>query len=486
MINTQNQQSILEKNNFYLMGIKGVAMTSLAQILLQAGKTVSGCDVAEDFVTQKILGELNLQVDVGFDHQLPAETEVVIYTAAHQGPENPIVSQAKGKQIAVLSQAEALALFFNQKKGVAVCGVGGKSTVSAMISWILTQLNMNPSFSVGVGKIMGLDYTGRWQANSQWFVAEADEYVINPKAVENNQPITPRFSFLNPEICVCTNLNYDHPDVYQNLEQTKQVFADFYQQIVDNGSLIFNAECQNMNQLLATQKSGLEKRGIKILTYGENKNADLQLLASRVENQASHAEILLKSTQEKYQLKLRIPGKFNLYNAMAALLAVAQMGVSFEKAIESLANFQSTMRRFEFVGEKNGVLYLDDYAHHPDEIKQTILAFDQWFPKKRKVIAFQPHTYSRTKQLFTDFTEALGSSSEVILLDIFSSAREKYDPTVSSDLLAEAVKKNHPDCKIINLKTVESLADYCQHQLQRGDALLTMGAGDIYKVHRLV
>ncbi|MEA2056583.1 MAG: cyanophycin synthetase, partial [Patescibacteria group bacterium] len=342
-----------------------------------------------------------------------------------------------------------------------------------------------PSFSVGVGKIVGMDYTGRWQTDSQWFVAEADEYVIDPQAVANNQPITPRFSFLKPQICVCTNLSYDHPDVYQNLEQTKQIFADFYHQINVGGSLIFNADCQNMQQLLLTEKLSLEKKEIKILSYGENEETDLQLLNNKVENKNNFGEFLFKPTQKKYQLKLSVPGKFNLYNAMAALLTVQQMGVSFDEAIKTLADFQNTMRRFEYTGEKNGVTYLDDYAHHPHEIEQTIKAFTQWFPNKRKVVAFQPHTYSRTKQLFPGFVKALGSASEVVLLDIFPSAREKYDSSVSSDLLVESVKKNHPDCIIANLKTIESLADYCRHQLKQGDTLITMGAGDIYKVHQL-
>ncbi|MBD3250290.1 MAG: UDP-N-acetylmuramate--L-alanine ligase, partial [Candidatus Pacebacteria bacterium] len=156
-------------------------------------------------------------------------------------------------------------------------------------------------------------------------------------------------------------------------------------------------------------------------------------------------------------------------------------------SIKVLAEFQSTMRRFEKVGVKQGVVYYDDYAHHPHQLKSTIKAFEQWLPEaNRLIIAFQPHTYSRTKKLFDQFVEALGQAQEIVLLDIFASAREKFDPTVSSDLLVEAAKTKFPRLKIANLKTIKSLADYCQNQLGPGDALITLGAGDIYQVHQLI
>ncbi len=471
-------------NHFYLMGIKGVAMTSLAQILLDLNKQVTGCDVPDQFVTQKILDRLPIKIDAGFIHQLSKNIECVIYTGAHGGVKNPVVEQAIEKNIPIISQAEALACLFNQKKGVAVCGVGGKSTVSAMITWILEKNNLQPSFSVGVGEILGMKRTGQWRASSEIFVAEADEYVINPgEQITSNNKFIPRFSFLTPSITICTNLEYDHPDVYSSLNHTREIFTQFFLQIKPGGTLIINQDNQNLQEITKSLKLELRKKQIKILRFGTS-DADCQLLKHEIIKQTNIGKIQLNGQQ--YQLKLKIPGKFNLLNALSACLATQELGVSIENSLSALAQFQNTQRRFEFKGEKNGVLYYDDYAHHPNEVRETILALQKWHPDRRRVIAFQPHTYSRTKKLLAGFATALSQADEVLLLDIFPSARENYDPTISSDILLEKIKELNPEIKISNLKTISSLADYCQHQLETGDVILTMGAGDIYEVHERV
>ena len=230
---------ILSFENFYLVGIKGVAMTSMAQLLVDAKKTVSGSDVEEKFVTQEILDQLQVKIDLNFTAPLPADTDCVIYTAAHQALKNPQVEQAINKKIPAISQAEAVASLFNQQLGIAVCGVGGKSTVSAMISWILNDLKHDFSFSVGVGNIPGINKTGQWKPSAKYFAIEADEYVINPQA-NGEEKIIPRFSFLKPKLTVCTNLKFDHPDVYRDFEHTKQVYNDFFRQIKPDGQLIVN------------------------------------------------------------------------------------------------------------------------------------------------------------------------------------------------------------------------------------------------------
>ncbi len=480
------QQPLFQFEHFYLMGIKGVAMTSLAQILIQAGKEVRGCDVKDGFVTQRILNQLPIKSDVGFDHKLPRNTDVVIYTAAHNGPENQIVQQAKQKDIPTFSQAEALSLLANQKQGIAVCGVGGKSTVSAMITWILSKLGYKPSFSVGVGDIIGLGKTGQWNNKTDWFVAEADEYVTNPSAARQGKTLTPRFSYLQPEITVCTNLNYDHPDVYDDLNHTKQTFAEFFKKIQAGGRLIYNADCENVVDVVDSVTAAIDQKNIIHSSFGQSNQADLVLLEDKVKDQTNYGRIKFSQTNQTYQLKLKVPGKFNLLNAMAAILAVIPVGISIEEAIQALASFHSTMRRFELVGIKDKVVYLDDYAHHPDEIRKTISAFKKWYPDKRRIVAFQPHTFSRTKQLLDAFVNSLASASEVLLLDIFPSAREKYDPTISSELIVDKIKNKYPETRVANLKTINSLADYCQHQLESGTALMTMGAGDIYKVHQQI
>jgi len=473
---------ILTYQNFYLVGLKGVAMTSLAQCLLDAGKKVSGSDVAENFVTQGLLAQLPLKIDTDFAQPIPDEVDCLIYTAAHHGKNNPQVQAAIAKNIPVYSQAEALGSLFNQKQGIAVCGVGGKSTVSAMIAWILSQISINnqPSFSIGVGNIPGLNKTGQWRASSQYFVAEADEYVTNPEEIRAGEPPQPRFSYLQPFITVCTNIKFDHPDVYRDFEQTVATFKKFFQQIKAGGKLIMNADDQS------TYEEMFEFQGsdLPVEFFGETPAASWQLTHYKANQGLTQSKFIYQD--QIYELSLQIPGQYNALNALAAIAACQTINIPIDQSIQALAKFNSTMRRFEHLGQKNGVEYYDDYAHHPSELRAVIKAIQEWYPDRRIVIAFQPHTYSRTKQLFAEFAAALTTAPEVILLDIFASARENFDPTINCDQLVKRVKQLEPQTKISNLKTIENLAKFCQTELKSGDVLITLGAGDIYQVHDLL
>lgn len=463
--------NILGFSNFYFVGIKGVAMTSLAQILIDADKKVQGSDVPQKFVTENKIQELKIKVD-HFDLPLPSEIDCVVYTAAHNGVNNPQVQWAQKHNIPTFSQAEALSFFFNSKKGIAVCGVGGKSTTSAMITWILKNIGKNPSFSVGVGNIPGLEKTGAW-TDSKCFVAEADEYVIDPSAPEKGIEITPRFSFLKPFVNICTNLRYDHPDVYRDFEHTKEVFLKFFQQTQDDGFLVINADDQEMVNLA-------KKTSKKIITFGENENADFQL--TNYSSQEGTTKGTFKYKEQSYSLKMQIPGKFNILNALAAIAAIAPLHPEV-LTHHNLRNFRSTARRFENMGKINGVQCFDDYAHHPKEVAAAIQALNEWYPKARKVIAFQSHTYSRTKQLFADFVDSFSKADEVVMIDIFSSAREKSDTTVSSTILCKTIEDKFPKIKAKNLETLENLSEFFKKSLQPGDVFLTLGAGDIYEVY---
>jgi UDP-N-acetylmuramate--alanine ligase len=477
--------SILDYQTFYLVGIKGVAMTALANCLVDAGKTVRGSDVAEQFVTQTQLDNLGCTIDTSFDPSLISDSDCVVYTAAHQGPANPQVQAAKAAGIPTLSHAEALGSLFNQKQGIAVCGVGGKSTTSAMITWILyhhaTQPDQQPSYVIGVGGIPGLVKTGQWNPASPYFVAEADEYVTDPQAVHRGEPITPRFSYLQPSVTVCTNLRFDHPDVYRDFEHTKQTYTQFFNQIKSAGWLVVNGDDQPLTELA---KAWQTKNTGKVATFGKQPSNDLILL--NYQSSAGKTTSQLQAGNETATLELIIPGEFNVMNALAAIAVTTQLGVSLTEACHHLTSFASTMRRAEFVGEKAGVKYYDDYAHHPNEVAQIIKAFTEWYPNRRVVIAFQSHTFSRTKQLFDEFVTALATAKEVVMIDIFPSAREAFDATITSDLLCQAVEQHHPQVKATNLHTISNLAEFCRHELKPGDVLVTVGAGDIYQVHSQV
>jgi UDP-N-acetylmuramate--alanine ligase len=472
----------IENFNFkacHLVGIKGVGMTSLAQILLDAGAAVTGCDVAEDFVTKKILDRLGINIIEGFDKTPPSGTDAIIYSAAHSGKNNPQVMKAVELGLPIFSHAEILGYFFNLQKGVAVCGVGGKSSTSAMIVWIMSKLNMEPSFSVGVGEIIGLEKTGQLNKQSKWFVAEADEFVMDPSAPSRGEQLVPRFMTMLPFLTVSKELIWDHPDVYPTEGKYLAAFEDFFGQIDENGSLIYQ---------LQTNLPGIKNSAKKEISYQEirDEKRDLAKTCYQILNgvgQSTQAKLWLENTE--YHIKLNIPGRFNIDNAVAAILACKEMGIAPADSAHALESFQSTTRRVEKIGEKNGVMYYDDYAHHPHELSNVISSFQEWFAGRRIVIAFQPHTYSRTKELFDGFIASLSTAKELLLLDIFASARESVDPEVSSLKLVNAIKQAGHN-QVTHLASVKELAEYCLSNLQPNDVLLTIGAGDIYQVHEMI
>lgn len=465
-------------HHVYLVGIKGVGMTALAQCLADYGLKVSGTDVEEEFITQRIIQARDFRLDVGFDHQLPKDVDLLVYTAAHQSANNPLVVQAKQKKIPILSLAEATALFFNQKQGIAVAGVGGKSTTSAMLAFVMEKLNADPSYIVGVGEIKGLKTTGRYQAKGKFFVAEADEYASNPDAVKSGASLIARFSYLNPEIIVCTNLRFDHPDVYQSFEQTQETFLDFFKQLKQGGKLVVNLDQLELMEL--AKKLVAARPDIKIVSFGNADPADYQLGRVTLARGHNQAEIFIH--RQPHQLVLDIPGKFNFNNALATIAVLDQLGFKLNQVLASLQQFRSTGRRLEFLGEKDGILHYDDYAHHPSEIELSFQALADWYQPNSLWVAFQPHTYSRTKSLWEDFVRALSNIPNLILVDIFSSARETKDSSVSCQKLADTLNKNRT-------QPVPVVTDYQQLQalypklVMPGQVFMTMGAGDLYLAH---
>lgn len=458
----------------HLVGIKGVAMTSLAQILADAEYLITGSDVVEDFVTATQLAKLSVAIQAGFSEELPANTEVVIYTAAHQADQNPQVQQARKKNIPCFSQAEAISLFANSKHCIAVCGVGGKSTVSAMITWILEWNQLHPSFSVGVGNIVGLDRTGAWRVGGHHFVVEADEYVTDPVAVQHGAAGTPRFSYLKPNVLVATNITFDHPDVYRDFDHTKQTFAGFFSKLPHDGSLILTDQVANLQ---------LPLPNCQILHISSQKNSDIWYEYLPQASTAGKTIARLHASHKTYTLELRLPGEYNVQNAVCAVAAATTAGVSIPDALAALKEFKSTQRRFEHKLSWPNAEFYDDYAHHPNELKAVITALKEWYPNTETVIAFQPHTFSRTRSLLADFAESLRLADRLVLLDIFASAREADDPTMTSSVLAHKVSELRPELPVKVLPDTDALAQYFKTQLSEHVVVLTVGAGDIYEVY---
>ncbi len=439
---------LLAAKKIHLVGIKGVALTALALCLSDAGIEVSGSDVAEEFVTEGVLKKRGFKLYASFSPtHIKKDLDLVVYTGAHQGVHNPEVVAAQKLGISVISHAQALGELTESKKLIAVCGTGGKSTTSAMLAWVLEQTGKSPGFAVGVGNISNFGVSGRFHKDSAWFVAEADEYAVDPTA-----DLRPRFVFLHPQIIICTNLKYDHPDIYPTFEDTKAVFLAFFNTLPDSGSLILNGD-----------------------------DSVLVSLSSKLATKAK--VIMVKKSSLDKTMKLTLPGEFNLMNAQMALTAASSLGIKETEIKEALSGFDGTTRRFEKKGVVGGADWYDDYAHTPEEVEVTLKALRERYPNKNIIAVFQPHTYSRTKALFSGFSRCFTKADEVVLLDIFASAREKMDTSVSSDLLAESIIKLGQNSSVKNMKTITAAAKYLVGQISTESVVMTLGAGDVYKIY---
>ncbi len=467
----KNNIDIEKISRVHFTGIKGVGMTALALALRDMGKIITGDDTEEIFVTDEVLKKENIQWGVGFtDGFLKFKPDLLITTAAHGGLNNPQVLAAKKAEVPVLTYAEALAKLAGLKKLITVCGVGGKTTISSMLSVVLEYAGMEPSFVVGVGNIYPLNTPGKYNTNGKYFVCEADEYAISP-GVNNN----PKFSLFSPDIVVVTNIEYDHPDIYKSISDNKKAYRDFLLKIPKSGLVIANYDNKNTIQIV---------RGIKakVITYGENSNADYQLKNFRTP--PNKTEYSIYSKKDKVYLAnigLNTPGIFNALNALAAFVVCRTLGMDIAKIKNALESYLGCRRRVQYMGNHYDADFYDDYAHHPNEVEKVIVALKGWYPDKKLITIFQPHTYSRTKALMNDFSKAFKDSDIVIFMDIYSSARENPDPTVSSKILAGKAKQY---CRnSIYLSTQKKVLGWIKKNVNDKCVVLTLGAGDIFHIY---
>ncbi|HLE48744.1 MAG TPA: UDP-N-acetylmuramate--L-alanine ligase [Patescibacteria group bacterium] len=455
----------------HLTGIKGVGMTAMALYLQDIGINISGSDVSEVFVTDEILKKRNIKWLTGLsDKNVDKDTDLLITTAAHGGLGNVEVEYAKKKGIPVMTYAEVLAQAAGEKETIGVCGVGGKTSISSILSVVLDTAGMKPSFIVGVGNIYPLGVPGKYEKDGRNFICEADDYVISP-GIDNR----PKFSLLTPKIVIATNIEYDHPDIYENFEKTKEVFTQFFQKIPKFGHLIANADNANTMSVAKNFRNNL-------VTYGFEDSVDYRIQKLKFENQKSIFSIYNKKKKKVIEnIRINLPGKFNVENATAAYVAGDLLGIDEISLKSGLERYLGCRRRFEDMGMFFGGKFFDDYAHHPGEIVATLKAAKDWFPKRRLVAVFQPHTYSRTKALFDDFARSFSEANLVALMDIYSSAREKFDPGISSEELAKKTKTFNKNCFYVG--DHKMTVKWMEENIKSGDVVITMGAGDIFHIY---
>ena len=444
-------------------------MTNLVVLLKKMGKNVSGCDLKEEFITDKLLLDNKINWTVGFNpDKLPEKTDLIVYSAAHGGTNNPLIIKAiKNLEINIVSQAQLLGELMNQfKNKIAVCGCHGKTTTSSLLVYALDKLRQHPSYLVGVPFFTG--HQGGDFQEKKYFVVEADEYGVNPP-----QDLTPKFQLLNPNYIIATNIDFDHPDVYKNIEETKKAFKKFF----DNNNLGSTAPrlllCADDKNLMDVAKKLAKK---SYLTYGFDKHADYQIDDWRTDEEGSSFSV------NKFIYKISLFGEKNISNAVAVISFLLHLGFSQEKIREAIKDFVGAERRFEKIYFKNNIYLFDDYAHHPAEITATINAAKSRFKNRRIIVIFQPHTYSRTSNLLGEFAESLSLADICLVLPIFASARENAkDFNVSSKDIVDKIKDSlNKDC--LYSGSHEQLIDQLNKIVKPGDVIFTIGAGDVYKL----
>ncbi len=460
--------------NIHFVGIKGVGQAALAIMAKEAGFKVSGSDIEEEFITSAPLKKVGITPFLGFSTENVDDSDLVITTGAHDGYDNVEVKQAKKRGIKVISKGEAVGIFMDgnifQRKtiGISVAGSHGKTTLTAMIATIFREAGLNPSYIVGTGEIPSLGNPGHF-GKGKFFIAEADEY-----ATESKYDKTPQFFWQHPKIAAFTNIELDHPDLYKNVEEVRGAFLKFAKQLPKDGVLVCCGDDPQIRVLLKNFSG-------RSITYGFSPNCDYVLHNVNVSGLQTFFWVKSKGASLG-QFCLNIPGEHNALNALAAYLVSLEAGVSSERIKKALVVYKGSKRRFEEVGKlKSGALLFDDYAHHPTEIMKTLKTFRQSFPKYKIVCIFQPHTYSRTKELFEQFITSFKGADIVIITNIFSSQREKNDKSISSKILAEGVAKfNRKTLFLPNLADVVEYID--KNRFDDKVVIITMGAGDVYKI----
>lgn len=442
----------------HFIGIGGISMSGLAEILLNEDFTISGSDTKESPLTNHLkekgaailYGQKASNITDGID--------LVVYTAAiHE--DNEEFMEVKRRSLPMLSRAELLGqLMTNYETPIAVSGTHGKTTTTSMISHVLLSGNQDPTISVG-GILKAIGGNIR-VGNSEVFITEACEY-------------TNSFLHFFPKIGVILNIEEDHMDFFKDIEDIRNSFYQFSKLLPADGTLVINSDIDRYEELI-------KDLDCNVITYGlKNKPALHYSTANISHDEPGNVSFdLIKNGTPAERIFLSVNGDHNVSNALASIAVGELIGISMEQIKEGLLSFTGTDRRFEYKGELNGFTIIDDYAHHPTEIKATLTAAKH-YPHKEVWCVFQPHTYTRTQAFFHEFAEALALADHVVLADIYA-ARETDTLGISSEMLAEEVKKLGADaCYLSSFEAIESfLLEHCQ----KGDLLITMGAGDVVNI----
>jgi len=443
----------IEKIHF--VGIGGIGMSGIAEVLLNLGYKVSGSDLRESDTTERLRG-LGGEICIGHAADNLANVDVVVTSTAVQG-DNPEVIEAKRRMVPVIPRAEMLAELMRMKYGIAIAGTHGKTTTTSMVATVLTHAGIDPTIVIG-GKLNTLGSNAKL-GQGKFLVAEADESDGS-------------FLTLSPTIAVVTNIDADHLDYYTGgLEEIKDTFVSFINKVPFYGLAVLCLEDRNITEIIPRIKK-------RFMTYGLSSQADLRATHVKLDGFNTSFTAHYKGYRLG-EISFKMPGAHNVLNALACTAVALELDVPFDKIQEGFAQFGGVGRRFTVKGDKNGIMVVDDYGHHPAEIRATLSAARNGWPERRLVVAFQPHRYSRTKELFNDFVTCFYDADLLVLTDIYAASEQPIEG-VSAERLAEEVRR-HGQRDVTYIPDRLALPDHLAGVIKEGDIVITMGAGNIWQ-----
>lgn len=442
----------------HFVGIGGAGMGGIAEVLLNLGYQVSGSDIQENSMTRRLC-KCNAKIIIGHDAKNIQDCDVVVVSSA-VSDENPEVLAARELRLPVVPRAEMLSELMRFRYGIAVAGTHGKTTTTSLIASLLAEGNLDPTFVIG--GLLNSSGSNARLGESRYLVAEADESDAS-------------FLYLQPMLAVITNIDADHLETYGgDFNRLQETFLEFLHHLPFYGQAVLCLDDEHICSLLPQITR-------PVVTYGVNKDADIIASNIRQIEQKTRFDVQIPGAEQKFEVLLNMPGIHNVRNALAAIAVARELGVSEQDILHGLENFEGIGRRFQIYGElqtKEGKVFMvDDYGHHPHEMEATITAIRQGWPGRRLVILFQPHRYTRTRDLFEDFVQVLSETDVLVLTEIYAAGEE---PVFGADgrTLARAIRARGQVDPIF-IENVGEINSILPGLLKNNDILLTLGAGDI-------
>lgn len=441
----------------HFVGIGGIGMSGIAEVLVNLGFRVSGSDLKVSTVTER-LQQMGVEIFEGHAAENVAEPHVVVRSTAVRD-DNPEIVEANRRSIPVIPRAEMLAELMRLKPHtVAVAGSHGKTTTTSMVATVLGHAGLDPT--IVVGGVVGAFGSNAHLGTSDLMVVEADESDRS-------------FLMLTPTIAVVTNIDREHMDYYHDMDDVRACFANFVNKVPFYGSSVLCLDDPNVQAIIPL----LERRR---MTYGLSAQADVSAHGIRYDNHFGSTFTVWRGSDVVGDLTLRVPGMHNVYNALAAIAVGFELEVSFEKISEGLNSFTGAGRRFQTKGEVNGVLVVDDYGHHPTEIRATLAAAKLGSGGRRIVVLFQPHRYTRTHDLMQEFARSFNNADVLFITDIYAASEDPIEG-IDSEALTNAIKRfGHKEVSYIG--GLENAASFLRDYVQPGDLVVTLGAGTVSRV----